>query len=228
MLQTQCGVNMQKILLVEDDKAIIRSLKAFLSEEGFEVESVSTQFEAENHMEEGFSLLLLDISLAQGSGFEVCKKAKEKGVLVIFLTASGDEMSVVKGLDMGADDYIAKPFRPKELVSRIRNVLRRYQPASLVTAGNVTVDTDKALVKKNGQELSLSALEYRLLTVFVNNRGILLSRNKLLEDIWDIGGDFVNDNTLTVYIKRLREKIEDDPQDPQIIKTVRGLGYRMA
>ena len=218
---------MQKILLVEDDRTIIRSLEAFLSEEGFEVDSVSTQFEAENHMEEGYALLLLDISLAQGSGFEVCRKAKEKGIPVIFLTASGDEMSVVKGLDMGADDYIAKPFRPRELVSRIRSTLRRYQPASLVTAGNVTVDTDKALVKKNGAEVSLSALEYRLLTVFINNRGLLLTRNKLLEDIWDIGGDFVNDNTLTVYIKRLREKIEDDPQNPEIIKTVRGLGYRM-
>ena len=218
---------MQKILLVEDDRTIIHSLKAFLSEEGFDVDSVSTQFEAENHMDEGFSLLLLDISLAQGSGFEVCRKAKGKGIPVIFLTASGDEMSVVKGLDMGADDYIAKPFRPRELVSRIRSTLRRYQPASLITAGNVTVDTDKALVMKNGIEVPLSALEYRLLTVFINNRGLLLSRNKLLEDIWDIGGDFVNDNTLTVYIKRLREKIEDDPQDPQIIKTVRGLGYRM-
>ncbi len=218
---------MNRILLVEDDSAIIKSLKAFLSEEGFDVDSVSTQFEAENRIDEGYDLFLLDISLAQGSGLNVCKKAKEKGHPVVFLTASGDENSVVTGLDMGADDYIAKPFRPRELVSRIRSVLRRYQPASLVSAGNVTVDMDKASVKKNGEEINLSALEYRLLTVFINNRGILLSRNKLLEDIWDIGGDFVNDNTLTVYIKRLREKIEDDPQDPQIIKTVRGLGYRM-
>ncbi len=218
---------MNKILLVEDDSSIIKSLKAFLSEEGFDVDSVSTQFEAENRIDEGYDLFLLDISLAQGSGLNICKKAKEKGYPVVFLTASGDENSVVTGLDMGADDYIAKPFRPRELVSRIRSVLRRYQPASLVSAGNVTVDMDKASVKKNGEEINLSALEYRLLTVFINNRGILLSRNKLLEDIWDIGGDFVNDNTLTVYIKRLREKIEDDPQDPQIIKTVRGLGYRM-
>jgi DNA-binding response OmpR family regulator len=218
---------MNRILLVEDDSSIIKSLKAFLSEEGFDVDSVSTQFEAENRIDEGYDLFLLDISLAQGSGLNICKKAKEKGYPVVFLTASGDENSVVTGLDMGADDYIAKPFRPRELVSRIRSVLRRYQPASLVSAGNVTVDMDKASVKKNGEEINLSALEYRLLTVFINNRGILLSRNKLLEDIWDIGGDFVNDNTLTVYIKRLREKIEDDPQDPQIIKTVRGLGYRM-
>ena len=218
---------MQRILLVEDDKTIVKALREFLSEEGFEVDSASTQIEAENRMDKGFALILLDISLAQGSGFGVCGKAKEKGIPVIFLTASGDEMSVVKGLDIGADDYIAKPFRPKELVSRIKNVLRRYQPASVVTAGNVTIDTDRAIVKKNGAEISLSALEYRLLTLFVNNRGLLLTRNRLLEDIWDIGGDFVNDNTLTVYIKRLREKIEDDPQDPRIIKTVRGLGYRM-
>ena len=218
---------MNRILLVEDDKSIIDSLKAFLSEEGFAVDSVSTQFEAENRIGEGYDLFLLDVSLAQGNGFSICKKVKEKGLPAIFLTASGDEGSVVKGLDMGADDYVAKPFRPRELASRIRSVLRRYQPASLVSAGNVTVDMDKAQVKKNGAEVSLSALEYRLLTVFINNRGLLLTRNKLLEEIWDIGGDFVNDNTLTVYIKRLREKIEDDPQNPEIIKTVRGLGYRM-
>ncbi len=218
---------MNRILLVEDDKSIIDSLKAFLSEEGFAVDSVTTQFEAENRIDEGYDLFLLDVSLAQGNGFNICKKVKEKGLPAIFLTASGDEGSVVKGLDMGADDYVAKPFRPRELASRIRSVLRRYQPASLVSAGNVTVDMDKAQVKKNGAEVSLSALEYRLLTVFINNRGLLLTRNKLLEEIWDIGGDFVNDNTLTVYIKRLREKIEDDPQNPEIIKTVRGLGYRM-
>ena len=218
---------MNRILLVEDDKSIIDSLKAFLSEEGFAVDSVSTQFEAENRIDEGYDLFLLDVSLAQGNGFSICKKVKDKGLPAIFLTASGDEGSVVKGLDMGADDYVAKPFRPRELASRIRSVLRRYQPASLVSAGNVTVDMDKAQVKKNGAEVSLSALEYRLLTVFINNRGLLLTRNKLLEEIWDIGGDFVNDNTLTVYIKRLREKIEDDPQNPEIIKTVRGLGYRM-
>jgi len=218
---------MNRILLVEDDKSIITSLKEFLSEEGFEVTSVSTQFEAENHMDEGFDILLLDVSLAQGNGFVVCKTAKALNIPVIFLTASSDEGSVVKGLDMGADDYISKPFRPRELVSRIRNVLRRYRSASVITVGNVSIDTEKAVVKKNGEDVSLSALEYKLLTVFVNNKGILLSRNKLLENIWDIGGDFVNDNTLTVYIKRLREKIEDDPADPQIIKTVRGLGYRM-
>ena len=175
-----------------------------------------------------FDLVLLDVSLARGSGFPVCKAAKEKDVPVIFLTASGDENSVVKGLDMGADDYITKPFRPRELVSRIRSVLRRSGAESVLLLGNgVTVDPDRGVVTKDGVEIKLSALEFRLLMAFLNHRGKLMTREKLLEDIWDIAGDFVNDNTLTVYIKRLRVKLGDDPQNPQIIKTVRGLGYRM-
>lgn len=154
--------------------------------------------------------------------------AKEKGYPVIFLTASGDEYSVVAGLDMGADDYIAKPFRPRELVSRIKSVQRRYAgPGSIALSKNVNIYTDRGVVVKDGKEVLLSALEYRLLLVFVNNRGNVMSRNRLLEEIWDVAGDFVNDNTLTVYIKRLREKIEENPSDPQIIKTIRGLGYRL-
>ena len=219
---------MRKILLVEDDADIVVSLTDFLTEEGFAVESASTQAKAGEKLREGdYILALLDISLAAGNGFAVCRQAKEAGLPVIFLTASADEGSVVKGLDMGADDYIAKPFRPRELLSRINNVLRHYRQASTVTIGNLTVDTDRGIVKKNGQELFLSALEYRLLVLFINNRGVVLSRNRLLEDIWDVAGDFVNDNTLTVYIKRLREKIEDDPAKPEIIKTLRGIGYRM-
>ena len=220
---------MQRILLVEDDAAIVRTLEQYLFSEGFSPVSVPGQRMAMEALEnEKIDLLLLDISLADGNGFAICKAAKEFGIPVIFLTASGDENSVVQGLDMGADDYISKPFRPRELLSRIRSVLRRSgKTQSLVTLGSVTVDLDKGIVCKNGQELSLSALEYRLLMVFVNHRGKLLSRNALLEEIWDASGDFVNDNTLTVYIKRLREKIEDDPQKPEIIKTVRGLGYRV-
>lgn len=220
---------MQKILIVEDDATIIRTLEEYLRAESFDTVAVSDQQKAVSAMErENVDLLLLDISLADGDGFAVCRAAKEAGLPVIFLTASGDENSVVQGLDLGADDYISKPFRPRELLSRIRSVLRRSgKTQSMVTLGSVTIDLDKGIVRKNGQELSLSALEYRLLTVFVNHRGKLLSRNALLEEIWDAGGDFVNDNTLTVYIKRLREKIEDDPQKPEIIKTVRGLGYRV-
>lgn len=220
---------MSKILIVEDDITIIRTLDAYLHSEGFETVSVSEEREALTAIvNENVDLLLLDISLAEGNGFAVCEAAKGHGLPVIFLTASGDENSVVRGLDMGADDYIAKPFRPRELVSRIRSVLRRSgKTKRVVMLGSVSVDAEKGIVSKYGTEINLSALEFRLLMAFVNHRGKLLTRNALLEEIWDAGGDFVNDNTLTVYIKRLREKIEDDPQKPEIIKTVRGLGYRV-
>ena len=145
---------------------------------------------------------------------------------VIFLTASGDEFSTVTGFELGADDYISKPFRPRELVSRIKNVLRLTGSGSITKLGDVLVDTVKGTAVKNGKDLFLSALEYRLLLVFINNIGHVMTRTKLLESIWDIAGDFINDNTLTVYIKRLREKIEDDPKHPTHIQTVWGVGYR--
>ncbi|MBP5533339.1 MAG: response regulator transcription factor [Lachnospiraceae bacterium] len=221
---------MTEIMLVEDDLAIIEALQKFLQSENFKTITANGQLEAEEILEKKTpQLLLVDLSLNDGDGFGVCNAAKKRNIPVIFLTASGDELSVVRGLDMGADDYIAKPFRPRELLSRIKRVLRQYEGTlkNLALGSGVIVDTDKGVVTKNGEAVELTALEYRLLNVFINNRGILISRNKLLEDIWDIGGDFVNDNTLTVYIKRLREKIEDDPQNPVIIKTMRGLGYRM-
>lgn len=219
-----------KILLVEDDESIVKNLTAFLRQEGFTVETVSGQKAAVQYIEEQhFDLLLLDISLADGNGYAVCAAARaESDVPIIFLTASGDEYSVVAGLDMGADDYINKPFRPRELASRIRSVLRRRGSAQpVVEVGRLRIDTVRASVSKEGREIILSALEYRLLLVFLNNRGVVLSRSRLLEEIWDVAGDFVNDNTLTVYIKRLREKVEDDAQNPELIKTVRGLGYRL-
>ena len=221
---------MTEIMLVEDDLAIIEALQKFLQSENFKTYTANGQRQAEEILEcKTPQLLLVDLSLNDGDGFGVCNAAKKRNIPVIFLTASGDELSVVRGLDMGADDYIAKPFRPRELLSRIKRVLRQYEGTlkNLALGSGVIVDTDKGVVTKNGEAVELTALEYRLLNVFINNRGILISRNKLLEDIWDIGGDFVNDNTLTVYIKRLREKIEDDPQNPVIIKTMRGLGYRM-
>ncbi|MGB4090709.1 MAG: response regulator transcription factor [Ruminococcus flavefaciens] len=221
---------MTKLLLVEDDKEIIVNLTEFLSNEGFTVKNVTGQAAALDIIEkEKFDLVLLDVSLADGNGFAVCSAIKSDGATpVIFLTASSDEFSTVTGFDLGADDYIAKPFRPRELISRIKNVLRLTGNTGSVTQlGDVLVDTVKGTASKNGNDLYLSALEYRLLLVFINNRGAVLSRTKLLESIWDIAGEFVNDNTLTVYIKRLREKIEDDPQDPKIIRTVRGLGYKV-
>ena len=221
---------MYRILLVEDDKEIIDNLIEFLAKEGFSVKNAKGQTEAIELVEnESFDLVLLDVALADGNGFAVCSAIKANTCLpVIFLTASGDEFSTVTGFDLGADDYIAKPFRPRELISRIKNVLRLTGTAGNITQiGDVTVDTVKGTASKNGKDLFLSALEYRLLLVFINNRGAVMTRTKLLESIWDIAGDFVNDNTLTVYIKRLREKIEDDPQKPNIIKTVRGLGYKV-
>ena len=197
---------MSKILLVEDDKSIIQNLTAFLCGEGFSVESVNGQSEAVQKLNNNqYDLLLLDISLSDGNGFAVCAAAKANtDIPIIFLTASGDEYSVVTGLDMGADDYIRKPFRPRELLSRIKNVLRRRGKVKSVWELDVIrVDTVKGTVVKNGREVFLSALEYRLLLVFLNNRGMVLSRNKLLEEIWDIAGEFVNDNTLTVYIKTI-------------------------
>lgn len=221
---------MHKILLVEDDPAIVTNLVDILKREGFSVDTASGQRIALEHMEkEKYDLCLLDISLKEGNGFAVCRAIKEKeDTPVIFLTASGDEYSVVAGFDMGADDYVKKPFRPRELISRIRNVLRRTgRQQTAMEIENLLVDPEKAAVRKNGEEIFLSALEYRLLLVFMNHRGLVLSRAKLLEEIWDIAGDFVNDNTLTVYIKRLRDKIEDNPQHPTIIRTVRGLGYKV-
>ncbi|MBO5451948.1 MAG: response regulator transcription factor [Lachnospiraceae bacterium] len=222
---------MAKVLLVEDDKEIVKNLTQFLREEGFQVQSVSGQKAALETIElqgNQIDLVLLDVSLADGNGFAVCAAIKANTEIpVIFLTASGDEYSTVTGLDMGADDYIGKPFRPRELISRMKSVLRRSgKSQSVLNLGDVRLDSLGGIVTKAGQEILLSALEYRLLLIFMNNQGIVLTRTKLLEEIWDVAGEYVNDNTLTVYIKRLREKIETDPQNPELIRTVRGVGYR--
>lgn len=218
-----------QILLVEDDKMIVETLTEFLRKEGFLVCAVDGQSEALRLVEEkDFDLVLLDITLKDGNGYAVCRGIKEmRDIPVIFLTASSDEFSVVTGLDIGADDYIGKPFRPRELVSRIKSVLRRYGKAqAVIRFGDLSIDTTKVLVRKNGEELFLSALEYRILLLFASHPGQVFTRNQLLSELWDLAGDFVNDNTLTVYIKRLREKIEDDPQNPKLIRTVRGVGYQ--
>ena len=220
---------MAKLLIVEDDKAIVKSISEFLTGEGFVVDAAGGQREAIEKLEtQQYDLALLDLSLADGNGYSVCSYIKSNGDMpVIFLTATDDEYSVVAGLDMGADDYMTKPVRPRELVSRIRSVLRRTgKNQAVVTFGNLRIDTEKAIVTKNGEELFLSALEYRLLLIFINNRGRVLTRAQILNDIWDAAGEYVNDNTLTVYIKRLRGKIEDDPAEPTLIQTVRGLGYK--
>ncbi|MFQ7312521.1 MAG: response regulator transcription factor [Sellimonas sp.] len=223
-------MNETKILLVEDDRLIVENLTEYLKSEGFRVVSADGQRKAMAILEgQEFDLILLDVTLAQGNGYSVCTEVKAKyQIPIIFLTALDDEFSVVTGLDMGADDYISKPFRPRELVSRMRTVLRRSgKSKNVLSAGDIRIDTEKGSVTRNGKEIFLSALEYRLLLVFFSHRGMVLTRTMLLEEIWDVAGEYVNDNTLTVYIKRLREKIEDCPQDPKIIKTVRGLGYKL-
>lgn len=218
------------IFLLEDDNAIGIGLSYSLKNEGYSVTIAKTVKDALKIInEKTFTLYILDLTLPDGSGYDVCTEIKKKGDLpVIFLTAYDDEVNVIMGLELGADDYISKPFRVKELLARIKTVLRRYNKDTadgIITIGNIKINTNEAKVYKNSTEIILTAMEYRLLLTFINNRGIVLSRQKLLEDIWDVAGDFVNDNTLTVYIKRLRDKIEEDPAHPQIIKTVRGLGY---
>ena len=221
----------QKLLVVEDDRSIAVGLEYSLGQEGFGVTLCAGVADALEALKtERFDLAVLDLSLPDGSGYDVCRAIKRQGDMpVIFLTARDDEVSVVMGLDMGADDYITKPFRIRELTSRIRSVLRRAGQggSTLMEFGPVQINAALGKVYKNGQDVFLSALEYRLLMTLANHAGQVLSRNQLLESIWDVSGDFVNDNTLTVYIKRLREKIEDDPQNPVVIETVRGLGDRV-
>ncbi len=224
-----------KVLLVEDDRTIASGLEYSLKQEEFETvlcfNAASAAETIQQHLDE-IDLCLFDLNLPDGSGYELCELVKKRrDIPVIFLTAYDDEVNVVMGLDMGADDYITKPFRIRELVSRIKSVLRRYhRPAQLkntIDIRNIQINTLEGKVYKDGKEILLTALEYRLFLIFANHIGQILTRAQLLDRIWDVAGDFVNDNTLTVYIKRLREKLEDDPQNPTLIKTVRGMGYRV-
>lgn len=220
-----------RVLLVEDDGAIVRTLSELLADEGFSVVTEATQDGACGRLAaESFDIALLDVTLAQGNGFAVCAAAREVApdMPVIFLTASDDEYSTVAGLDMGAVDYIAKPFRARELVSRMRGALRRTSPAdNVLTVGDVRLNVTSGAVTRGGAEVFLSALEYRLLLYFLQHKGKLVTREMLRDAIWDSAGEYVSDNALNVYIKRLREKVEADPSDPQIIVTVRGLGYKV-
>ena len=219
-----------QIFVLEDDSAIALGLSYALEGEGYTVTVCKTVQEALGTVQSrDFALYILDLTLPDGSGYDVCRAVKAKGDFpVLFLTAFDDEVNVVMGLELGADDYISKPFRVKELQARIKSVLRRYKtgtPDGTIRLRNLEIRMGEAKVYKNGTEMILTAMEYRLLLILLNNRGRVLSRTALLENIWDIDGDFVNDNTLTVYIKRLRDKIEDNPDSPSIIKTVRGMGY---
>lgn len=219
-----------EVFILEDDAAIRMGLSYALENEGYQTTIATTVGEALKLVEEkAFSLYILDLTLPDGSGYDVCKAIRQKtDAPILFLTAYDDEVNVVMGLELGADDYISKPFRIKELLARIKSVLRRCKmdnPDGSVRIKNLEIRTGEAKVFKDGKEIILTAMEYRLLLILLNNRGHILSRTALLENIWDVAGDFVNDNTLTVYIKRLRDKIEDEPENPSIIRTVRGMGY---
>lgn len=221
---------MSKILLVEDDAEIVKNLLILLQDEGYVVVCADSRKKGLELLDKDiYDIVLLDLTLPDGNGYSLCTAIKKnKNIPVIMLTALNDEASIVTGFELGADDYVTKPFKPMELVSRIKNILRRYGKSQAVFhIAGLKIDTLKAVVVKKDKEIALSALEYKLLLTFINHKGEVISRNRLLEEIWDIAGDFVNDNTLTVYIKRLRDKLEDDPSTPRIIKTVRGLGYML-
>lgn len=220
---------MIQILIIEDDRHIGEGLQFLLESEGYCAELAMSVSEGREKLEKGKTqLLILDVNLPDGSGFEFFQKIQSKKIPVIFLTALNEEKNIVKGFNLGADEYITKPFRPRELVSRVKNVIRltgiEDSRKQELIIGNVSIHLEEKVAYKNGKQLELTALEYKVLLLFFENRGRILTRNQILSHIWDDSGNFVNDNTLTVYIKRLREKIEDNPYEPDIIKTVRGMG----
>ena len=221
---------MAKILLIEDDDAISMGLVYYLKQEGFEMVTASRGMDSLKYIKD-VSLVLLDVNLPDINGFDLFKKIKDvKDVPVIFLTANDLEVSIVMGLDMGADDYVTKPFKAKELVSRIKTVLRRcsnHDNNNLIKLFDLTIDTNRVVVLKNGVDVMLTALEYKIFLIFVLNPNVVFTREKILANVWDVNEEYVNDNALTVYIKRIREKIEDDPANPKIIVTVRGIGYKL-
>lgn len=219
---------MDKILIIEDDETICLGLKYYLEQEGFKVITTYKKNEVLEIIKDT-NIVLLDINLPNINGFDLFKEIKKvKDVPIIFLTANDLEVSIVRGLDMGADDYITKPFKTRELLSRIKNVLRRNKSNSnIINIGNIVIDLNQAKVFKNGIDTLLTSLEYKILLTLALNPDTIFSREKLLADIWDVNEEYVYDNTLTVYIKRIRDKIEDNPNNPKIILTIRGVGYKV-
>ena len=238
-----------KVFIVEDDPIIVEGLKIALAQENYEVESYGNMTDAINMIKGGahYDVCLLDVNLPDGDGYQVCKAIREcSDVPIIFLTACDDEIHTVLALEQGADDYISKPFRIRELIARIKAIMRRSGRSAMpqdtdgqensnqtqqtdpdiIQIGRCELDIKSGKVKRDGEEIFLSAVEYRLLLTFARSKGQLLTRQQILNDMWDSAGDFVNDNTLTVYVRRLRKKLEQDGDEP-VIQTVRGIGYRM-
>ncbi len=223
---------MTRILLLEDDASLIDGLEYALGKNGFEINSVRTVRGAMECLRESgtYDLLLLDVTLPDGTGFDVCETVRAAGsqIPIIFLTASDEEVNVIRGLDSGADDYITKPFKLGELCSRIRALRRRtgYTAKPVISSGALSIDFAANRVTVDKDTVELTRAEYRLLSLLVRNADRVVNRETILEALWDNTGDFVDDNTLSVYIRRLREKIEPDPSQPQHLITVRGFGYR--
>ncbi|WP_035291493.1 response regulator transcription factor [Clostridium sp. KNHs214] len=229
---------MATILLVEDDEALAMGIEYSLKNENFDVLVGNTIKESKKiFMENSVDLILLDVTLPDGNGYELCKHIREKSqVPIIFLTACDDEVNIVLGLDMGGDDYITKPFRLREMISRIKAVMRRKNIVSnekiveekntIMQSNGIEIHVLKAQVFKGDKEIFLTPMEYKLLCLFMQNSNITLKREVILEKLWDSSGEFVDDNTLSVYIKRLREKVEDKSSSPKSIVTVRGIGYK--
>ena len=225
---------MCKILLLEDDVSLIDGLVYSLERNGFSLDVARTVKDAENYLlKHEYDLLLLDVTLPDGTGFEVCEQVRKIGsdVPIIFLTAADEEINVIRGLDSGGDDYITKPFKLGELCSRIKALLRRAgmktkKDTSVLHAWDITIDLLSSRVLFKNKTLDLTAAEYRLLCLLIRNAGLVVTRNQILDELWDGSGNFVDDNTLSVYIRRLREKVETDPSHPEHLMTVRGFGYR--
>lgn len=227
---------MIKVLFVEDDLPLALGIEYTLTQEGFDIVHAKNLEEArEKYKSLDFNIILLDVMLPDGSGYDFCREIRKESELpIIFMTACDEEVNVVLGLDMGGDDYVTKPIRVKELISRINAVLRRKGIRStksseeMIRSGNIIIEPLKYKVYKNGVNIDLTAIEYKLLLILIKNKGNTIERVTLLEKLWDVEGNFVDGNSLTVYIKRLREKIEDDIKNPKYIETVRGIGYRWA
>ncbi|QAA31398.1 response regulator transcription factor [Clostridium manihotivorum] len=220
------------LLLVEDDQSLALGIEFTLKDEGYEVLRASTLEEGRKLFgHNNVNLIILDVNLPDGSGYELCKEIREKSdVPIMFLTALDEEVNVVLGLEIGGDDYITKPFRVRELLSRVKVLLRRSAKTQSVNnrlkSGNIIIDISSATVAKNNKEIILTAQEYKLLLIFINNSGVLMKRDKILEELIEGPEVFFDENTLAVYIKRIREKIEDNPKEPEYIVTQRGLGYK--
>lgn len=226
---------MKEILLVEDDRAVALAVIYSLKKEGFNVNHALNLKTARSMVNDKLDIILLDLMLPDGDGYELCSEIRESGneVPIIFMTACDEESNIVLGLDLGADDYVTKPVKIRELVSRINAVLRRRglsgvkeQEGNIYESEEIEVFKEAHIVKKQGEEISLTVNEFKLLNLLIDNAPNVLTRNVILEKLWDVEGNYIDANALSVYMKRLREKIEDDSKNPKYIATVRGVGYK--